>query len=87
MISTPTDSKTKTENSLNLEQYGILGAREIIRNPSFETLYAEETAAGLNGYEKSYLTEYRHIYRSLAERQVSGTRRHDSRHGVVGRPG
>ena len=50
-------AETKDQYALNLEQYGITGAREIIRNPSFETLYVEETAAGLNGYEKGFMTE------------------------------
>ena len=50
-------AETKNQYALNLEQYGITDAHEIIRNPSFETLYAEETAAGLNGYEKSFKTE------------------------------
>ena len=57
MISTPTDIKTRTDIPSILEQYGIFDAREIIRNPSFDTLYAEELAAGLGGYEKGYLTE------------------------------
>ena len=57
MISTPTDIKTRTDISLDLEQYGIFDAHEVIRNPSFDTLYAEETAAGLDGYEKGFLTE------------------------------
>ncbi len=42
---------------MDLEQYGIFDAHEVIRNPSFDTLYAEETAAGLDGYEKGFLTE------------------------------
>ena len=57
MISTPTDTRIHSDNSLHLEQYGILNAREVIRNPSFDTLYAEETAPELSGYEKGYLTE------------------------------
>ncbi len=57
MISTPTDPKIQSDNFLNLEQYGIFDTREVIRNPSFDTLYAEETAASLSGYEKGYLTE------------------------------
>jgi phosphoenolpyruvate carboxykinase (ATP) len=51
------DIESRAQSSLNLEQYGILDAREIIHNPSFETLFAEETADGLSGYEKGYLTE------------------------------
>jgi len=57
MISTPTDPKIQSDNFLHLEQYGIFDTREVIRNPSFDTLYAEETAAALSGYEKCYLTE------------------------------
>jgi phosphoenolpyruvate carboxykinase (ATP) len=57
MISTPTDPKIQSDNFLNLEQYGIFDTREVIRNPSFDTLYAEETAAALSGYEKGYLTD------------------------------
>jgi phosphoenolpyruvate carboxykinase (ATP) len=57
MSSTKIDTNPKQASSLNLEQYGILGVREIIRNPSFDTLYAEETAEGLEGYEKGILTE------------------------------
>jgi phosphoenolpyruvate carboxykinase (ATP) len=57
MTETLIKAEIKDQNSLNLEQYGISGVREILHNPSFETLYAEETAAGLNGYEKGHLTE------------------------------
>ena len=57
MNSTPTDTKTRPDRSLDLDQYGIFDADEIIRNPSFDMLYAEELAAGLGGYEKGYLTE------------------------------
>ena len=57
MTQTQPDPETRAQNSLNLEQYGIFHAREIIHNPSFETLFAEETIEGLTGYEKGYLTE------------------------------
>ena len=42
---------------INLEKYGILGATEIIRNPSYEALFADEMQPGLEGYEKGQLTE------------------------------
>ncbi len=42
---------------LNLETYGIFNTAEIIRNPSYELLYAEETAEHLKGFEKGFLTE------------------------------
>jgi len=57
MTQTQPDLDTRVESSLKLEQYGILDTLEIIHNPSFETLFAEETAEGLSGYEKGYLTE------------------------------
>jgi len=40
----------------DLTPYGITGATEILHNPSYETLFAEETAAGLKGYEVGHLT-------------------------------
>ncbi|MEE1219527.1 MAG: phosphoenolpyruvate carboxykinase (ATP) [Ruminococcus sp.] len=36
---------------VNLEKYGITGTTEIVHNPSYEVLFAEETKAGLEGYE------------------------------------
>ena len=41
----------------DLTPYGITGSTEILHNPSYETLFAEETAAGLKGYEVGHLTE------------------------------
>ena len=42
---------------LNLSKYGISGAVEIVRNPSYETLFAEETKPGLEGFEKGQISE------------------------------
>ena len=42
---------------VNLEKYGIKGVSEIVYNPSYEQLYAEETKPGLEGYERGQLTE------------------------------
>jgi len=42
---------------LDLTQYGITGATEIIHNPSFDFLYAEETKPGLTGFEVGRLSE------------------------------
>ena len=42
---------------LNLEKYGIVGATEIIHNPSFEFLYEEEMKPELEGFDKGVLTE------------------------------
>ena len=43
--------------SLNLEKYGINGATEIIRNPSYEQLFIEEINPELTGYESAQETE------------------------------
>jgi phosphoenolpyruvate carboxykinase (ATP) len=41
----------------SLNGLGIKNAKEIIYNPSFETLYEAEMDSNLEGYEKGYLTE------------------------------
>ncbi|MFT5226752.1 MAG: phosphoenolpyruvate carboxykinase (ATP) [Polaribacter sp.] len=51
------DNTTADVDTLNLYQYGIQTTHEVLHNPSFETLYAEETALGLIGYEKGHVTE------------------------------
>ena len=43
--------------AISLEKYGITGATEIIHNPSYDQLYAEETNPALEGYEKGQVTE------------------------------
>ena len=43
--------------NLDLTKYGITGATVIAHNPSYEQLFAEETKAGLQGYEKGQNTE------------------------------
>ncbi|ORU90064.1 MAG: phosphoenolpyruvate carboxykinase (ATP) [Cycloclasticus sp. symbiont of Poecilosclerida sp. M] len=43
-------------NALDLTQYGITDASEVIHNPSFDFLYAEETRDDLAGYEKGTVT-------------------------------
>ena len=42
---------------IDLTKYGITGAKEIIRNPSYEFLFEEEMNPALTGYEKGQLTE------------------------------
>ena len=42
---------------LNLGKYGIDNATEIIHNPSYELLFAEETKEGLSGYEVGQISE------------------------------
>ena len=39
-------------NTIDLSQYGITDAKEIIHNPSFDLLFEEETREDLTGYEK-----------------------------------
>ncbi len=43
--------------NLDLTQYGITGSTVIAHNPSYEVLFAEETKAGLEGYEVGKNTE------------------------------
>ena len=37
--------------NIDLSQYGINGTTELVHNPSYETLFTEETKADLEGYE------------------------------------
>ena len=43
--------------NLDLSTYGIMGVTEIIHNPSYDVLFAEETKPGLEGFEKGQVTE------------------------------
>ena len=38
-------------------KYGIKDVKEIIHNPSYDVLFAEETKPGLEGFEKGQVTE------------------------------
>ena len=40
-----------------LEKYGITGTTEVVYNPSYETLFEEETKESLTGFEKGKETE------------------------------
>lgn len=42
---------------LDLTKYGITGTTEIVHNPSYEQLFAEETRPDLEGFEKGQVTE------------------------------
>ncbi len=44
-------------SNLDLSKYGILGATEIVHNPSFEFLFEEEMKPELTGFDKGQLTE------------------------------
>lgn len=43
--------------NLDLTKYGITGTTEIVHNPSYDQLFAEETKPGLEGFEKGQVTE------------------------------
>ena len=42
---------------INLSKYGITGTTEVVYNPSYETLFEEETKPELEGYEKGQESE------------------------------
>lgn len=42
---------------LDLTQYGLTDVKEIVRNPSYEMLFEEETRDDLEGFEKGIVTE------------------------------
>jgi phosphoenolpyruvate carboxykinase (ATP) len=43
--------------NVDLTKYGVIGATEIIHNPSYEFLYEEEMKPELEGFDKGQLTE------------------------------
>ncbi|KLV06111.1 phosphoenolpyruvate carboxykinase (ATP) [Photobacterium ganghwense] len=47
----------KVAKNIDLSQYGISNVTEVVRNPSYELLFEEETKPGLEGYEKGIVTE------------------------------
>ncbi|WP_434357497.1 phosphoenolpyruvate carboxykinase (ATP) [Parasalinivibrio latis] len=50
-------SEKKVAKAIDLTRYGITGTTEIVRNPSYEQLFVEETKPGLEGYERGVVTE------------------------------
>ena len=44
-------------STIDLSKYGVKETTEIIYNPSYETLFEEETKPELEGYEKGTVTE------------------------------
>ena len=46
--------------TIDLSKYGITGTTEIIRNPSYEFLFEEETKAGLEEKTIEYLLAYKY---------------------------
>lgn len=43
--------------TLDLQKYGITGTTDIVYNPTYEQLFAEETEPSLEGYEKGQVSE------------------------------
>ena len=43
--------------NLDLSKYGIKDVKEIVHNPSYDVLFAEETKPSLEGFEKGQTTE------------------------------
>ena len=43
--------------NLDLSKYGINGAVEVLHNPSYDVLFAEETKPSLEGFDKGQVTE------------------------------
>ncbi|RDL32246.1 phosphoenolpyruvate carboxykinase (ATP) [Photobacterium damselae] len=54
---TTMDVEKKVAINMDLSQYGIKNVIEVVRNPSYEMLFEEETKPGLEGYEKGVVTE------------------------------
>ncbi|WP_310604286.1 phosphoenolpyruvate carboxykinase (ATP) [Anaerosporobacter sp.] len=44
-------------SNIDLSKYGINGATEVVRNPSFDVLFEEETKPSLEGFEKGQVSE------------------------------
>ena len=42
--------------TLDLSKYGIKDVKEVLHNPSYDVLFAEETKPGLEGFEKGQVT-------------------------------
>ena len=61
-------------SKIDLSKYGITGVTEIVHNPSYDQLFAEETKPGLQGFEKGQVTDGsrkrddRRLHRPLSER-------------------
>ncbi len=57
MASTADTTYNPMSQAPDLTRYGIHDTAEIVYNPDYDTLYAEETAVGLEGYEAGQVTE------------------------------
>ena len=51
------DLNFKIMSKIDLSKYGIVGATEVLHNPSYDVLFAEETKSTLQGFEVGQETE------------------------------
>ncbi|KXF82531.1 phosphoenolpyruvate carboxykinase (ATP) [Enterovibrio coralii] len=47
----------KVANNMDLSKHGLFNVKEIVRNPTYEQLFVEETKPELEGYERGIVTE------------------------------
>lgn len=52
-----TVTQRNVTQKIDLTQYGINQVTDVLHNPSYDVLFAEETLASLSGYEKGIVTE------------------------------
>ena len=57
LLADPCRKREVKMSKIDLTKYGITGTTEIVYNPSYEELFAEETKPGLEGFEVGTLTE------------------------------
>ena len=62
---------------VDLSQYGITGTTEVVYNPSYEDLFAEETKPELEGYEKGQVTELGAVNVFCSCRTADNTQEYD----------
>ena len=59
--------------NLDLSKYGITGVTEILHNPSYDVLFAEETKPGLEGFEKGGLLKNTRTTTNLVQKKLGLT--------------
>ena len=55
--------------NIDLSKYGITGTTEIVYNPSYDTLFEEETKPELEGFEKGQVSGLVFIQAALKRQQ------------------
>ena len=52
--------------NLDLSKYGIVDVKEIVHNPSYDVLFAEETNPSLEGFEKGQIiTKNQNFFKNI----------------------